>query len=221
VTSQRHDVNAIEDSIEMLGLRHRITTRRTSLVAISEEPSVDPTAPRRRRRLEVELPAGVSAEGVGLQGAMYASVAKHAVSPETMAVCRLSSHRVMGGGPSRGPGGQGANKLPQPSPPVIRLDGRVLRIDDDLLVVEFETPEDGIMLPPDGEDIYVTTVGGYTSHGLVEGTVSTQPGPHDRGLTLRLGLRTTDGTDWPDNVREMAWPAPDGTVYILSIEPRE
>ncbi len=52
--------------IEKLGLRHRIATRRTSLVAISEVPTVDPRDPRRRERLAVELPAGVSAEGVGL-----------------------------------------------------------------------------------------------------------------------------------------------------------
>src|SRR5262249_22010792 len=32
--------------IEMRGLRHRITSRRTSLVAIAERPAVDPTQPR-------------------------------------------------------------------------------------------------------------------------------------------------------------------------------
>ena len=56
------------DRIERCALRHRIASSRTSLVAIAEEPSVDPRAPRRRERLAVELPAGVSAEGVGLCG---------------------------------------------------------------------------------------------------------------------------------------------------------
>ena len=37
-------------------------------MAIAEEPAVDPTATRRREKLPVELPAGVSAEGVGLMG---------------------------------------------------------------------------------------------------------------------------------------------------------
>lgn len=56
------------DRIERCALRHRIASSRTSLVAIAEEPSVDPCAPRRRERLAVELPAGVSAEGAGLFG---------------------------------------------------------------------------------------------------------------------------------------------------------
>jgi hypothetical protein len=59
----------LDHLIETVAMRHRIVSRRTSLVAIVEEPSVDPRAPRRRERLAVELPAGVSAEGVGLVGA--------------------------------------------------------------------------------------------------------------------------------------------------------
>ncbi len=55
-----------DSRIEELGLRHRIVTRQTSLVAMSEDPTVDPRDPRRRERLTVEMPAGVSAEGVGL-----------------------------------------------------------------------------------------------------------------------------------------------------------
>ncbi len=58
-------VSALEGQIEAAGLRHRVVSRRTSLVAISEEPAVDPQAPCRRVRLAVELPEDVSAEGVG------------------------------------------------------------------------------------------------------------------------------------------------------------
>ena len=58
----------VEEKIEALGMRHRITSRRTSLVAIAEEPGVDPAAPKRVERIAVEVPAGVSAEGSGLLG---------------------------------------------------------------------------------------------------------------------------------------------------------
>ncbi len=34
------------DDIEAVAMRHPIASRRTSLVAVSEEPSVDPRAPR-------------------------------------------------------------------------------------------------------------------------------------------------------------------------------
>ena len=57
--------------------RHRIASRMTSLVAIAEEPSVDPTLARRRQRIPVELPAGVSAEGTGLLGAYPRSRTVH------------------------------------------------------------------------------------------------------------------------------------------------
>jgi len=63
----RQDAN---DVIEKLGMRHRIVSRRTSMVAVAEEPTVDPLAPRRREKLALELPAGVSAAGVGLFGRM-------------------------------------------------------------------------------------------------------------------------------------------------------
>ena len=67
--------------IEALGLRHHIPTRRTSLVAISEDPTVDPRDPRRRERLAVELPAGVSAEAVGLHTAPSVSRAQLKAPP--------------------------------------------------------------------------------------------------------------------------------------------
>lgn len=66
VPDYQERVVALDAEIERVAMRHRIVSRRTSLVAIAEEPSVDPLAPRRRERLAVEVPAGVSAEGVGL-----------------------------------------------------------------------------------------------------------------------------------------------------------
>lgn len=61
-----HADRGLEEQIELFAMRHRIVSRRTSLVAIAEEPSVDPQAPKRVERLALELPAGVSAEGTGL-----------------------------------------------------------------------------------------------------------------------------------------------------------
>ena len=66
VSDHQDRISAFDVAIERTAMRHRIVSRRTSLVAIAEEPSVDPRAPRRRERLAVEVPAGVSAEGVGL-----------------------------------------------------------------------------------------------------------------------------------------------------------
>jgi hypothetical protein len=82
-------VGSIDEEVEALGMRHRIVSRRTSLVAIAEEPSIDPSAPRRRQRLAVEMPYGVSAEGVGVGfegiGFMATVMAK-----QTMAMPRMA-----------------------------------------------------------------------------------------------------------------------------------
>jgi hypothetical protein len=78
----------VEAQIEALGMRHRIACRRTSLVAIAEEPGVDPKAGKRTERIAVEIPAGVSAEGSGLimgaamQAPMRALFSRMYVAPE-------------------------------------------------------------------------------------------------------------------------------------------
>jgi Ca-activated chloride channel family protein len=58
-----------EATIERLGLEFQIATRLTSWVAVSEEPTVDPTQPLRRERIPQALPYGMSAEGLGLRSA--------------------------------------------------------------------------------------------------------------------------------------------------------
>jgi Ca-activated chloride channel family protein len=58
---------AVDGVIERLGLAFQIATRLTSWVAVSEEPTVDPRAPWRRERMPHALPAGLSAEGLGLR----------------------------------------------------------------------------------------------------------------------------------------------------------
>jgi Ca-activated chloride channel family protein len=59
----------LDAAIEKLGLDFQIATRLTTWIAISEEPTVDPSAPTRRAIVPQELPHGVSAEGLGLRGA--------------------------------------------------------------------------------------------------------------------------------------------------------
>jgi Ca-activated chloride channel family protein len=59
----------VDPEIERLGLDFQIATRLTSWVAVSEEPTVDPTRPYRRERIPHALPAGLSVEGLGLRRA--------------------------------------------------------------------------------------------------------------------------------------------------------
>lgn len=72
---RQEDRKSLEDRIEATALRHRIVSSRTSLVAISEEPAVNPQDPVRRVRLAVEVPADVSAAAVGLSSVACSTIA--------------------------------------------------------------------------------------------------------------------------------------------------
>lgn len=60
---------SVDPRIEAAGLRYRIATRMTTWIAESVERMVDPTAPSRTEVMPHLLPAGMSAEGVGLRAA--------------------------------------------------------------------------------------------------------------------------------------------------------
>jgi Ca-activated chloride channel homolog len=62
------DRDEIDAEVLRLGLEFGIATRLTSWVAVSEHRSVDPLGPFRTVRIPQELPAGLSAEGLGLCG---------------------------------------------------------------------------------------------------------------------------------------------------------
>ena len=57
----------MDRQIEQAGLDFQISTRLTSWVAVSKERTVDPGAPTRREEVPVELPHGMSVEGMGLR----------------------------------------------------------------------------------------------------------------------------------------------------------
>ncbi len=184
------DTAALDLRIEALGMRHRIATSRTSMVAIEDTPSVDPRQPSRRVKLAVELPAGVSAEGVGLAGALGGSdqVFRCAADLEEFSamesgVCYRRAER-----PSRTDSAR--------SREIMRMDVSDVRwLGPNLLVVEFETPHDDFMLPEGELEI---RVGG--GRRVVKGTVvpaeSSPRGPYDEGLVVRLAIRVGANPAW-------------------------
>ena len=204
----------ILDEIERLGLRHRIATRRTSLVAISEDPTVDPRDPRRRQRLPVELPAGVSAEGVGLMGAsrvMGMMEPSHArgMAPamsRLLSVFEIGIHEE----------GMEMDLEIQPTIQELRTGARVLRVEGDLLVVEFEAPWEKFLLPGQGDAILVRLGDGRTTLALVDEAAGTRRGPHASGLTLRLAVRLTAGYPWPAGPALLSWEV-NGRDVVLGI----
>ena len=90
----------IDRAVEEIGTAFQISTRLTSWVAVSEEPTVDPTKPVRRDRMPQQLPHGMSAEGLGLRRATsFATMAAPAaaaglMAPSPMRELARASHAV-------------------------------------------------------------------------------------------------------------------------------
>ncbi len=228
---------AMLERIEAVALRHRIVSRSTSLVAVSEDPTVDPRDPRRRQRLAVELPAEVSAEGVGL--ACATGMPRFAASMLTLGggmdeeplrerlmvdfdttgaeekgtyACqssppawRAKSLRMLSGLFRRGTSGQ---------PLHLTIEGRVVRVEPDLLVLEFEVPDGGIQLPPDGSEVHFNWDTRETTAAIVVEQLGTRAGEHAEGLTVRLALRG----DLRSSGGFVTWDDPGRGTVILGFE---
>jgi Ca-activated chloride channel homolog len=193
----------LDAQIETLGMRHRVVSRRTSLVGISEEPTVDPRAPRRRERLPVELPAGISAEGVGLRRAGKFIELRRTLSAELRpphgAARGRDDEEIAGGLPkARGTlgGRDDEEALGLPRGPQF-LRATVVQLAGPELVMEFESPFDGFHFPTGAVTV-------LKHPGLVEGRrfarvvigKSSPSGPHAAKLIIRLALQMEDGAAW-------------------------
>lgn len=209
------ETSSVLQTIESLGLHHRIVTRRTSLVAISEDPSVDPRDPRRRERLTVEVPFEVSAEGVGLSrraipcGALMADMAFGEGMPLAEGT-RFAKGEVLGGPSSMADqrlasASIGPSRLTSMIETLRRTFGshrplitaRIVRfISGDLVVFEFEMPGDRFAIPGAGAAVTVRWASGETAEARIVEELGTRPGDCEAGLTVRLALRIEGG--WPD-----------------------
>jgi Ca-activated chloride channel family protein len=168
-----------DERVIEVALRHRIASRVTSLVAISEEPGVDPKAPRRRVALPVEVPAFMSAEAAGLTfgGGEFARLlrAKAPASARLRETVSFDMRRSLAS-----PGRDDSRARP--------LHGgtraRVLAVTALVLVVELETPSDGYVTPQGR--VQVTHDEIVLGTGIIDPVGSSPRGPHAKGLLLRL-----------------------------------
>ncbi len=223
VAGRSGEAEGIGLKIEKLGLRHGIASRKTSMIAISEDPTVDPRDPRRRQKLAVDLPAEVSAEGVGLMPT-YAAAAplsgQRVFHQLTRAFDAPSDHFTLEDGESgaeyaeetsymRGfsfePEPQTLSAKPVEPDQAVIYDARILLVDGHLLVFEFEAPVPGFMLPYDGEAVTVWFSDGTVGNAWVVGSESSPAGPHDAGLTLRLGLNLEEWHTWYLGETHIQW----------------
>ena len=211
--------------IEDIALQHRVTSRCTSLVAIAEEPGVNPLAARRHERLPVEVPAGVSAEGAELgAGPDQLTMAKPrgTVDIETLVSAftqrallrrqereRQTQWRALG--ETRSLDLRGARE----DTSFIRA--RAISVRGPEAVVELEVPADGLVLPTGEVDVRVgqtadrdegkPSVEFQKAQLLTDKSVS---GPCRPGAVIRLAFELLGKQAWPQGPVILRWRAPDG-----------
>lgn len=170
------------DRMREVGLRHRIVTSETSLVAISEDATVDPRDPRRVEKLAVELPEGVSAEGVGYGRTRYP--AAMVAFDGLLGVAESMRSRVASPRAALSP--RMFDITESIFETVLEIVGRLVRAEGRRLVVEFESPSDRFVL---GTATQVEVVfEGVSLVGSVVEDASTRPGVCPEGTTVRLVL---------------------------------
>lgn len=115
---------ALDFELEQLGLAFQISTRLTSWVAVSEEPTTDPRAPFRRERMPQALPHGMSVEGLGLRAPSRGLV-------NGLVACSATVFKCVDRSP---PANAATDYLDVPAE--LRAIGRVTSDDGELVIVE-------------------------------------------------------------------------------------
>jgi Ca-activated chloride channel family protein len=209
----------LDREIEALGLRHRIATSRTSLVAVAEEAAVDPRTPRRVEVLPVEIPEGLSAAGLGLRAPDGLA---HALRAMGEVGDTFEARRAFLGPMKRLRSWVG-------DPPELLVEARlflpatapatVLVAVDDLLVVEFACPRGGLLLPPRVRVV----LSGTEVEGELVPEKSSPIGPHHAGQVVRLAVRLSAGAPpWSaGETLELAWGTAEGPLSLGAVVPPE
>jgi hypothetical protein len=158
-------------------------------VAVSEEPTVDPTAPARRERIPHELPHGMSVEGLGLRSsALWLGRMPPAAAPAlSHGLDRLSLHDLAAPATAFMMEGE-PHLLPAP-PRATRRRARVLPArltfrKGRKVVVEIALAEALDWYARDARVIWKD--GSHRSATIAEGT--TRPGRVEAGQVIRLAL---------------------------------
>jgi Ca-activated chloride channel homolog len=202
-------------AIETLGVDFQIATRLTSWVAVSDAATVDPTRSTRRVEQPHLLPAGMSAEGLGLRGvlamapmaaapvpaapiAFYARRRRYvepppmASAPAPAALARLAQRLTRGistlfgsRGPAAGGGGDAEAGRGSSTEPTV-IRGTLRINNGKWLAISFTVPRDFPWRLPENVKV---TLEGLEIELEVDDKVSTASGHLERGREVRLVLK--------------------------------
>jgi len=165
-----------------------------------------------KEKLAVELPAGVSAAGVGL-GYAGEIVMGLSETSHLMTLTRGSVLHPMDLAPedrdweSMRKSGHPRPFAPVPSVPWKPDPGilfaQVIRVEGTDLILEIEVREDGFLLPRDEVNCFIR--GLHRRQVAVVPEESSPAGPHIHGTRVRLVLRLEPGETWPSTAVSLFW----------------
>lgn len=191
-----------QQRVEQLALRHRIASAMTSLVAIAELPSAGPSQPRRRERLAVELPHGVSAEGVGLfeaQTQRFVSFKRVGRPGPGLSLDEMGSDFAMSMLMDSAPRlkmwiGAAPEALPAGSAPAPKRDALVARwLGDRRLELVIEPGDEGFDVPEDEVEVTDVSRPGEAARVVrIESREELEGTLFGHGARIRLVLRVDD-----------------------------
>jgi hypothetical protein len=179
----------VDRLIERIGLRFGIATRRTSWVAVSEEPNVDPRRPSRRVRIPQAVPYGASVEGFGLRSS---STPRAAVQWSMLGLVSgeeiFPSYRAYWHAPPSTP--TRARALRHPARPARAVRPGILRpLDHGVFVVEFEVGDEPLRWDPASTaTLFLEALPEEEVEVAVDVARSTAAGSIAPGLIVRLVL---------------------------------
>jgi hypothetical protein len=93
---------------------------------------------------------------------------------------------------------------------------RLLHVEGQILIFEFEVPVDGFVLPGSGDRVAVEFPDSPSYRARVLGAGSSHAGPHVAGVTVRLQLRLEDNLGWHHRAARLGWR---GLVVLPGSEP--
>jgi hypothetical protein len=82
---------------------------------------------------------------------------------------------------------------------------RMLHLEGPLVILEFEVPEAGFLLPGDGTTVRVRFEDGSDCRAKVLGKESSRPGPHEKGLTIRIAVKLAHRYFWHGREAWLRW----------------
>ncbi|MGI9336504.1 MAG: VIT domain-containing protein, partial [Gammaproteobacteria bacterium] len=214
IAEDDYEIEQLDIELERLGLKHRIVTRRTSMVAVAEHATVDPRAPRRQIRLALEVPAEVSAAAAGLRPRLRSQANAFEVCATAPAAYADLPSAGMAGEIKRAYIERSRGPRPSSKPAFSRrpvsasrrrrntVTATVLDVRGAWLLIEFRVPSAGLNLErhrdASNRVLRIRSLhDAFLGRASIDESATSPLQRYDEGVIVRLALQLEGQSEWP------------------------